>query len=499
VRLKSPSLPLRWPCLFCALWVPDTGGAGVGGNGSYPDDQSIELLRVKDATGAGPSGRETIFIPSDDWHRHRTQIQTMMTQWKVAIAPPPRTASPKKPSNPSKPPKPSAPPPPRASEGRGLTQLRVGALRTFLSEHCQGGLVSHPQIACGGLSPKQARGLTSIVGHRLLAPEENLLSAAAFEQLVLTKRHRLSHGEEAAGLNRLREICGLPRMRGGASRRLETESPLSSGQQHAEGGQSAEEEEPEGKRFWVQCDEPSCGKWRCLGRVIEAGMHHRRWTCAMHPDPARRGCHHPEESYAGDPPPTHTPHRGCSVGRAFSSWNRSILTEIYLCHACSYHEILRTTAPPRSHPSSAGTLTRVGPPPQTWLSAVTKVREQPPPGPGPPTPRQQPPRPRRGTGRQGSHPARSPPLPSSPQGWSRTPRRTPRRRSRHCRPQRRPRRRRWRRPRQRTSRAAPCVITAQMIGVLAWLLPSPRAAKRMSAGCTQARMLRCLGSMRRRR
>eukprot|EP01049_Picozoa_sp_SAG25_P024828 SAG25_NODE_11427_length_304_cov_1.517073_1_plen_86_part_10 len=23
----------------------------------------------------------------------------------------------------------------------------------------------------------------------------------------------------------------------------------------------------------------------------------------------------------------------------FPSWNRSILTEIYLCHACSYHEI----------------------------------------------------------------------------------------------------------------------------------------------------------------
>jgi hypothetical protein len=29
------------------------------------------------------------------------------------------------------------------------------------------------------------------------------------------------------------------------------------------------------------------------------------------------------------------------VSRAFPSWNRSILTEIYLCHACSYQEILR--------------------------------------------------------------------------------------------------------------------------------------------------------------
>jgi hypothetical protein len=27
------------------------------------------------------------------------------------------------------------------------------------------------------------------------------------------------------------------------------------------------------------------------------------------------------------------------VSRAFQSWNRSILTEIYLCHACSCHEI----------------------------------------------------------------------------------------------------------------------------------------------------------------
>jgi hypothetical protein len=31
-----------------------------------------------------------------------------------------------------------------------------------------------------------------------------------------------------------------------------------------------------------------------------------------------------------------------AVSRPFSSWNRSILTEIYLCHACSCQEILRT-------------------------------------------------------------------------------------------------------------------------------------------------------------
>eukprot|EP01047_Picozoa_sp_COSAG01_P018078 COSAG01_NODE_973_length_12368_cov_12.435732_4_plen_55_part_00 len=28
-----------------------------------------------------------------------------------------------------------------------------------------------------------------------------------------------------------------------------------------------------------------------------------------------------------------------AVSRPFPSWNWSILTEIYLCHACSYHKI----------------------------------------------------------------------------------------------------------------------------------------------------------------
>jgi hypothetical protein len=32
----------------------------------------------------------------------------------------------------------------------------------------------------------------------------------------------------------------------------------------------------------------------------------------------------------------------CIVSRPFPSWNRSILTEIYLCHACYCQEILRT-------------------------------------------------------------------------------------------------------------------------------------------------------------
>jgi hypothetical protein len=33
------------------------------------------------------------------------------------------------------------------------------------------------------------------------------------------------------------------------------------------------------------------------------------------------------------------------VSRPFSSWMRSILAEIYLCHACSAHEILRMETP----------------------------------------------------------------------------------------------------------------------------------------------------------
>jgi arylsulfatase A-like enzyme len=37
------------------------------------------------------------------------------------------------------------------------------------------------------------------------------------------------------------------------------------------------------------------------------------------------------------------------VSRPFSSWNRPILAEIYLCHACSYHEILRTETAGQGH------------------------------------------------------------------------------------------------------------------------------------------------------
>jgi hypothetical protein len=118
----------------------------------------------------------------------------------------------------------------------GSMQLRVDALTAFLSDHCKDGLgEGHPLASCPGsgrqppppqqqqqqqqsgrqLTPKHVRSLTSIVRHQLLGPEENLLSASAFEHLVLTRRNQTSHGEEAAAVNRLREICGLARMRAG--------------------------------------------------------------------------------------------------------------------------------------------------------------------------------------------------------------------------------------------------------------------------------------------
>jgi hypothetical protein len=39
--------------------------------------------------------------------------------------------------------------------------------------------------------------------------------------------------------------------------------------------------------------------------------------------------------------------RAVTVSRPFPSWNRSILTEIYQCHACSYHEIEDGNGPHR--------------------------------------------------------------------------------------------------------------------------------------------------------
>jgi hypothetical protein len=43
------------------------------------------------------------------------------------------------------------------------------------------------------------------------------------------------------------------------------------------------------------------------------------------------------------------------VSGPFPSWDRSILTEIYLCHACSYHEIGDGNGPDRTiQPTGCG-------------------------------------------------------------------------------------------------------------------------------------------------
>jgi hypothetical protein len=61
------------------------------------------------------------------------------------------------------------------------------------------------------------------------------------------------------------------------------------------------------------------------------------------------------------PPPTGTVQT--NVSEAFPSYSRSILTEIYLCHPCSCHEILRREMPRAGHVGGAlpaGSQARVG-------------------------------------------------------------------------------------------------------------------------------------------
>jgi hypothetical protein len=59
------------------------------------------------------------------------------------------------------------------------------------------------------------------------------------------------------------------------------------------------------------------------------------------------------------------------VGGPFPSWNRSVLTEIYLCHACSYQEILRTeTARTESLLTRVRIFLGPEPPPPTATSSV---------------------------------------------------------------------------------------------------------------------------------
>ena len=59
--------------------------------------------------------------------------------------------------------------------------------------------------------------LSILRDEQLLPASANLLSPAAFVEVAKSQRHQMSHGEETAAVNRLREVFGLPRMTGGGS------------------------------------------------------------------------------------------------------------------------------------------------------------------------------------------------------------------------------------------------------------------------------------------
>jgi hypothetical protein len=60
----------------------------------------------------------------------------------------------------------------------------------------------------------------------------------------------------------------------------------------------------------------------------------------------------------------------CQVRRAFPSWHRSISTEIYLCHACSYQEIVSATARTACQAAKPPTY----PPAPRWPTLVSRTR-----------------------------------------------------------------------------------------------------------------------------
>ena len=57
--------------------------------------------------------------------------------------------------------------------------------------------------------------------------------------------------------------------------------------------------EEKSEQLWAQCD--SCSKWRRLPESMrDSNEFDEAWTCAMHPDPARRGCEVAEEGLGED-------------------------------------------------------------------------------------------------------------------------------------------------------------------------------------------------------
>ena len=68
-----------------------------------------------------------------------------------------------------------------------------------------------------------------------------------------------------------------------------------------DGDSEAEEEsdEQEAEQRWAHCD--ACGKWRRLPESMRGSDElDEAWTCAMHPDPALRGCEVAEEGLGKD-------------------------------------------------------------------------------------------------------------------------------------------------------------------------------------------------------
>ena len=143
----------------------------------------------------------------------------------------------------------------------------------------------HPDTAAL-LTDKHFRGLLAVTTHGLLPPEADLLADDSFVAVSKSQRNVLSHGEERAALNRLREINGLPRL-----------GSLGGRSQYS-GGSAKKKKKDKDEDTWAACDE--CGKWRRLGptathdrRLAEA----KHWTCRMNPDAEHSSCDVAEESW----------------------------------------------------------------------------------------------------------------------------------------------------------------------------------------------------------
>jgi hypothetical protein len=66
------------------------------------------------------------------------------------------------------------------------------------------------------LSKNYRQGLRTIARRGLLPASADLLDPSSFKQVAESRRHQMSHGEETAAINRLREVFGVHRMKGGA-------------------------------------------------------------------------------------------------------------------------------------------------------------------------------------------------------------------------------------------------------------------------------------------